>query len=278
MNRKEARTQFAEMISRDETSFELDRAALLIAAEEYPQLAIDTYLAKLDAFARRAREQDDRDGEPFERILRVSDLLFNTLGFRGNREDYYDARNSFLNDVIQRGKGIPITLSLILIEVARRIDLKLCGVGMPGHFLAKYDDDELEILIDPFNRGQLISRENCRELIKGMYGSQLSFQPSFLSALSKKQIITRMLHNLKGIYARTADHQKTLSVIERLLLIDPTAAGEIRDRGLIFFSLERYEQARSDLEEYLRCAPDAADAKEIGMRLGELRRRQARFN
>jgi regulator of sirC expression with transglutaminase-like and TPR domain len=278
MIRAEARQQFTEMISREDELIELDRAALLIAAEEDPQLEIENYLNLLDSFARRARELDSPEAEPLERITRLTDLLFNDLGFRGNVENYYDARNSFLNEVIDKRRGIPITLSVILIEIARRIGLKIQGVGMPGHFIAKYADDELEILIDPFNSGQVISEERCREIYEEMYGSEQNFRRSFLSAITKRQILNRMLLNLKSIYANSRSHQKTLSVIERLLLIDPRAVAEIRDRGLIHLSLDRYAEARDDLEKYLRLAPHAADTKEIRLKLGELRRRQARLN
>ncbi|MCI0339385.1 MAG: tetratricopeptide repeat protein [Acidobacteria bacterium] len=278
MTRGEARAQLTDMVSRDEKRLELDQTALLIAAEEYPNLEIKKYLDKLDSFAHQARELDDRNAEPLERIMWLSDLLFNDLGFRGNVENYSDARNSFLNDVIDRRTGIPITLSVIFLEVARRIGLKLFGVGMPGHFIVKYADDDLEILIDPFNGGRLLSEERCREMIEQMYGGTMSFHPSFLDAVTKKQILTRMLLNLKGIYARAMDNHKTLSVIERLLLVDPDAVAEIRDRGLVYFSLERYAQAQEDLEEYLRRAPKSEDAKEIKERIKELRQRQAQLN
>jgi regulator of sirC expression with transglutaminase-like and TPR domain len=278
MIRAEARQQFTEMILRDDEFIELDRAALLIAAEEYPQLEIETYLDMLDSYARRAQELGGRDAEPLERIMRLTDLLFNDLGFRGNLENYYDARNSLLNDVIDRRRGIPITLSVILIEIGRRIGLNLQGVGMPGHFISKYADDEIEILIDPYNRGQVISEERCREIFEEMYGSEQNFRRSFLSAVTKKQILTRILHNLKSIYANSKSHQKTLSVIERLLLIEPAAVAEIRDRGLTYLSLDRFAEARDDLEKYLQLAPNVADTKEIRVKLGELRRRQARLN
>jgi regulator of sirC expression with transglutaminase-like and TPR domain len=278
MIRKGVQDQLIEMLSGDEGSIELDRVGLLIAAEEYPQLEIEKYLGLLDSIAERARELDDRDGGPLERIRRLSAMVFKDLGFHGNVKNYYDARNSYLNEVIDRRTGIPITLSVILIEIARRIDLRLSGVGMPGHFLTKYADDELEIFIDPFNEGRVISLDGCREIFEGIHGSGSNFQHSFLVTVTKKQILTRMLLNLKGIYVRAKDHQKTLRVIEKLLLIDPAAAGEIRDRGLIYFSMDRYALAQADLEEYLRRVPNADDTKEIRTKLGELRRRQARLN
>ncbi len=278
MNRDEARSQFAEMARRDETSLELDRAALLIAAEEYPHLEIEYYLDRLDSFADQAMESDDQNDDPLGRIMRLSNLLFNELGFRGDTESYFDARNSFLNEVVDRRRGIPITLSVIFIEVARRIGLRLFGVGMPGHFIVKYVDDDSEIFVDPFNGGRLLSEESCREMVEQMYNGAMQFHPTFLKAATKKQILTRMLQNLKGVYARAMDNHKTLGVIERVLLINPNAAAEIRDRGLIYLSMGRYAQALQDLEEYLRRAPKAEDVKEIKERIGQLQRKQAGLN
>src|SRR5262245_21770761 len=159
MTKEEARAKFAEMVARSENELDLDRAALLIAAEEYPHLDVEKYLDQIGAFAERARSRDDLSADPLSRIMKLSDLVFGELGFRGNVEDYFDARNSFLNDVIDRCMGIPITLSVLYLEIARRIGLKLFGVGMPGHFIVKFVEDEHEILIDPFNGGKLLSEE-----------------------------------------------------------------------------------------------------------------------
>src|SRR5574341_1491294 len=152
MMKEEARARFAEVMARPENELELDRAALLIAAEGYPDLEVEIYLDQIDALAGMARERNAAD--PLVRIMRLGHLLFDELGFRGNVEDYFDARNSFLNNVIDRRTGIPITLSVVYIEVARRVGLNLFGVGMPGHFIVKYADEEREILIDPFNGGR----------------------------------------------------------------------------------------------------------------------------
>jgi len=284
MTKGEARAKFTEMVARNESDLELDRAALLIAAEEYPHLDVEKYLDQVGAFAELARARDDLYASPLSRIMRLGSLLFDELGFRGNVENYFDARNSFLNDVIDRRTGIPITLSVLYLEIARRIGLKLFGVGMPGHFIVKFVDDEHEILIDPFNGGRLLSEEKCREMIEEMYGGEMKFHPAFLYAVTKKQILTRMLQNLKGIYARAGERHKALEAIERALIIHsgggegPDAANEIRDRGLVYSGMGRYAMAMADLEEYLRQAPQAPDAKEIKERIGQLRQKQARLN
>lgn len=278
MTKEEARAKFAEMAARNENDLELDRAALLIAAEEYPHLEVEKYLDQLASFAELAGRRDERDADPLTRITRLSNFLSDESGFRGNVENYFDARNSFLNDVIDRRTGIPITLSVVYLEIARRIGLKLFGVGMPGHFVVKYADDDREILIDPFNGGRLLSEEKCREMIEELYSNEVKFHPAFLYAVTKKQILARMLQNLKGIYARADDHHKTLGAIERALLINPEAASEIRDRGLIYFGMERYAAALISLEDYLRRAPQAADSKEVKERIKQLRQRQAQLN
>jgi len=282
MTKIEARTQFAEAVAQDENHLELDRAALLIAAEEYPHLNVEKYLDHLDTFAATCRDEDISYADPFTQIMRISHRLFDELAFRGNTENYYDARNSFLSDVIDRRTGIPITLSVIYIEVARRIGIRLSGVGMPGHFLVKYSlstsQDRQEIFIDPFHGGCLLTEARCREMIAEMYNGTMEFQPAFLHSVTKKQILTRMLQNLKGIYTRAMDHHKTLSVIERLLLITPDSAVEIRDRGLVFSAMGRDAQARVDLEEYLRREPMAEDAGEVKKRILQSRQRLARLN
>lgn len=278
MQRTEARAQFAAQVARPEKELELDRAALWLAAEAYPQLKVETYLTQLDEIAARARQSDDPQALPLTRLLRLNDVLFTELGFHGNQTDYFDARNSFLNEVLERRCGIPITLSVVYVEIARRLGLTLYGVGMPGHFLVKYQDEQQEILLDPFNGGQLLTEDDCFQLILRMFQGKLVFQRSFLAAVSKKAILTRMLQNLKGIYARANDHFKTLGVIERLLLLAPAATNEIRDRGLVYAALERWNPAIEDLASYLRRAPQAADASAIKEKLIELKKQRARLN
>ncbi|MEO6726651.1 MAG: transglutaminase-like domain-containing protein [Blastocatellia bacterium] len=282
MTREEARARFAEAVVRDENDLELDQASLLIAAEEYPGLEIEDYLAQLDRLAEIAKTEDDSSASPLVRIMRLRHLLFDEWGFRGNTGNYHDARNSFLNQVIDRRTGIPITLSVIYLEVARRIGLKLFGVGMPGHFIVKYPSDlsadEQEIFVDPFHGGRLLTEEQCRKIIDEAYKGEMKFQSAFLRAVTRKQILIRMLQNLKAIYANALDHHKMLSVIERILLITPDAITEIRDRGLVLFARSRYSEARVDLEEYLRRKPMAEDVAEIKKQLSQLRQRQALLN
>ena len=277
MNQLEARAQFTAQLQRDEAALELDRAALLIAAESYPSLDVESYLRQLDELAAQARKNDIPHASPVTRILRLNELIYGEWGFHGNAEDYYDARNSFFNEVLDRRTGIPITLAVVYLEIARRLGLTLHGVGMPGHFIVKYQDPDEELFIDPFNEGRLLSEEDCFRMILQMYQGRVVFERRLLDAVTKRQILARMLQNLKGIYARANDHAKTLSAIERVMLIH-SAAEELRDRGLVLAALHRYPPAIADLESYLRTKPEPEEAKAIQEKLKELKQRQAQWN
>ena len=280
MTKDEARQQFTTLIAGHESGLELDRASLLLAAEEYPAMQVEEYLAQLDALAEDARRRIILGElfEPLECATALAAYLFYEGRFTGNSKDYFAARNSFLNDVLDRGSGIPITLSVVFIEVARRLSIKLLGVGMPGHFLVKYNDDEQEVFFDPFNGGRVLTAANCRALIEQLYEGRMTFEHAFLHAITKKQILRRMLQNLKNVYANASDLHKLLGVIERLLILTPDALCEIRDRGLTYYGLKKYSQARVDLETYLHRLPQAEDKKRMKEVLNDIRQRQAQLN
>jgi regulator of sirC expression with transglutaminase-like and TPR domain len=224
---------FTEAMTGPENRLDLARAALLIASEEYPGLDILRYVAKLEAMAAAVRPAVTTTDDPILKIEYLNAYLFEERGFRGNAENYYDPRNSFLNDVVDRRLGIPITLSIIYMEVGRRVGMPLRGVGMPGHFIMRYAEPEEDIYIDPFNKGRILSRQACEELIQQLYGEPVPFQETFLAPVSKKQILARMLMNLKAIYIHIKDYLKALSVVERLLIIQPDAEQEMKDRAAL---------------------------------------------
>jgi regulator of sirC expression with transglutaminase-like and TPR domain len=251
---------------------DLSRAALAIAQHEYPMLRPEPYLARLDELGKRARGFAGEESDPYRLIAAINYVLFKQEGFRGNRDDYYDPRNSFLNDVIERKTGIPITLSVLYLEVARRAGLKLHGVGFPGHFLVKYHEDDEEIVIDPFDKGEVRTLEDIHALLDGLYSGKVAFRPEFLAPVTNRQIVHRMLNNLKGIYLSEDNPLKALSAAERLVILEPSSAPEIRDRGRLYLKLECFQQAISDFEAYLRLAPDASDADEIREQVVELKK------
>ncbi len=266
-----ARRAFAELAALDEALFPLDRTALTVCLEEHPNLDIDAYLRHLDTLAARVEVLLGQDRAPSNVLNCMREILFVQEGLRGNTDDYYDPRNSFLNDVLDRKLGIPISLSLIYIEVARRISFPAFGVGFPGHFIVKHMDKERELLIDPFNGGRILTESQCQELLDRVYGGAVQVQPSFLQVMGKKPIISRMLFNLKGIYYQKEEYTKALSVVERILMLNPGTPSEIRDRGLLYMQTSLFAKALADLEYYLATAISPQDASNIEGHIKTLR-------
>jgi regulator of sirC expression with transglutaminase-like and TPR domain len=269
---------FARLVSRPERTIDLAEAALLIAKEEYPGLEVDCYLSRLDAMATEVRAQMGQTGDPHRLIAALNAYLFQDQGFHGNTDDYYNPRNSFLNEVLDRRTGIPITLSTVYMEVGRRVGFRLHGVGMPGHFMVKYVAPDEEIVIDPFNGGAILSPADCQRILDRVYDGKLAFEPRFLATVGTRQILVRMLNNLKAIYFNAQEYAKALAAVERLLILDPRSATEIRDRGLLSSQLKRYADATADLERYLKLAPGAEDTQVIRDHLRSIRERVASMN
>ena len=263
-------SEFRQAADRPEEQIDLGRAALTIALPEYPNLDISEYLSRVDRFAVEVMNRSGADADVLRSIAALNFVLFSEHRFRGNRDDYYDPKNSFLNQVIERKTGIPITLSVLYMEVAERVGLRLDGVGFPGHFMVKTSRADNEIVIDPFNGGEIKSRDDLDAMLQQMYGGKLDFRAEFLAPVSKKQILRRMLTNLKAIYAKANDLVKTLAALDRLLILDPGSAEDTRDRGVIYSRLECFGQAKDDFERYLQLAPDAEDAAAVREQLIEL--------
>lgn len=274
---KNIRGRFAEIVSREDDAINLAEAALLIAAEEYPRLDVELYLERLDYFADLAREQAIDARGAIDVITALNATLFERLGFRGNRENYYDPRNSYLNEVIGRRTGIPITLTVVYIEVAKRIGFPVKGVGLPFHFIAKHEAEGGDLFIDPFNAGGLLGSAGCDALITRMSGGKLDLRPEHLEAVTRKQILTRMLSNLLGVHS-ASDHRRALAAIDRILLINPGSAPHIRDRGLLLATVGDRTDAIRELERYLELASNAPDAHAIREQIKSIRQSQARLN
>jgi regulator of sirC expression with transglutaminase-like and TPR domain len=266
-----ARKAFTQIAALDEELFALDRAALTLCLEDYPALDIDEYLRRLDTLAVRAEVLIGQDRSTGNVLNCLHEALFVQEGLRGNAEDYYDPRNSFLNDVLDRKQGIPISLSIIYIEVARRINFPVFGVGFPGHFLVKHLEGGRELLIDPFSGGRILTENHCQELLDRVYGGALSVQPAYLQAMDKKAIISRMLFNLKGIYYQKEEYPKALAVVERILMLNPGTPSEIRDRGLLYMQTSLFAKALADLEYYLATASSPQDTSNIEGHIKTLR-------
>ena len=271
-----ARTLFQALVARPVVP--LDEAALAIAAEEYPGLDAAAYLARLDALGERVRRLAPAPLRAATTLKAVREVLFDEAGFRANEKAYYDPRNSYLNEVLERHLGIPISLSLLFIEVARRAGLRLAGVGFPGHFLVKLVPEAgPEIFIDPYNGGELLTGEECVARFKAVAQGR-EFDPRWLQAVTPHQILSRMLHNLKRIYVEQNDDVRAFWIIDRLLVLAPDATDEIRDRGLVSARLGLKPAAARDLAHYLEAHPTAADAGEVRTLLASLQRAPSMLN
>ena len=260
--------QFVALAESDQ-EIDLAEAALLIAATEYPQLDIAEQLKVLDSLAAGASQRLGELRDPLYCVNKLSEYLFDEVGFSGNDDDYYDPRNSFLNEVLDRRIGIPISLSLVCIEVGKRLDIPLVGVGMPGHFLLKHRDEE-ELFIDPFHRGILLSEEECAQRLREITQTDILWDSRLLSQVSNRDFITRMLRNLKGIYLQIQDFERSLAMIDRIVVLQPNVVEERRDRGLVRFQLGRYEDAREDLRLYLESAPPGTDTEDVQRIFGQI--------
>lgn len=269
---KEARLRFAALAAGPDDGLDLAEAALLIAAEEYPGLDVAAYTRRLDHLAEEARSRLSGvpSDQPEEVVRRFHAFLYREAGFRGNEADYYDPRNSFLNEVLDRRTGIPISLATVYVEVARRLEVAVRGVGFPGHFLAKWELGDREIVVDPFY-GSIVSEEDCRRLLQRLSNGQVAFRRELLAPLPVRLMLVRMLANLKGVWVKRGDWERAISAIDRILLLVPRAPQEVRDRGLLWLKLECYRPALKDLESYLAAAPEAPDAPAIAEQLTTLR-------
>ena len=276
---------------------DLVRPALLIPLLEFPQLDATPYLARLDAMGVEAatrlaaRGLDPRTSSADALIAELNGYLFKDQGFSGNRERYDDPRNSFLNEVLERRTGIPITLGLVYLEVARRAGVRIVGINFPGHFLLRSPSSHSapgfreELIIDPFHGGALLSESDCRRLLQKHIGADAAFDPTLLAPATKPQILTRMLLNLKRIYVRMRSFPQAHDVTRMLLAVDPPALTELRDRGLLAYHLDDFSGALRDLQHYLELTSSepadtemTSDYDQIWEHVKTLRRRVASFN
>ena len=271
------RSRFAKIIALPDERINLAEATLLIAATEYPRLDVAAYLEKIDRIADVARDRIAFAVDDSDYISALNTTLFEDYDFKGNLENYYDPRNSYFNEVIDRRTGIPITLSVLYIEVARRIGFAVEGVGMPGHFIVRHQGAEKTIYIDPFNSGRVLGERGFEELVAKSGGGRKGLQPEHLLPVTKRQILTRMLANLLGIYAQS-DHRRALAIIERILLIQPDSPTHIRDHGLLLALVGQAPQALAELERYLRMEPDSADAELVREQIKTIKKDRAKLN
>jgi len=268
---------FAELLTRDH--FSLARACFLIAQDEYPEVEPESWMPRLMHMAEVVRSRCPADAFAEQKVVALNHYLFQELGLRGNTEDYYDPRNSYLNEVLERKLGIPITLSIIYIEIGRQLGLRLHGLSFPGHFLVKLKLNRGNLILDPFAGGEPQSERDLRARLKPVLRDSAADRlEHYLAPASSRDIIARLLRNLKRIYLERGQYDKALTVMQRMPLVVPESAEELRDRGLIYAELDCFRAAQGDLENYLRRRPDAPDAMEMHAKLVELKSASARLN
>ena len=259
----------------------LAEGALLIAAGEYRDLDVARYLDRIDEMGATLRRRLRSDISTTDALIALNHYVFEDLGFRGNTDDYYDPRNSFLNDVIDRKLGIPITLSVLYIEIGRRIGLPLHGVSFPAHFLVKCVLREGAIILDPYARGASLGMHDLQERLKGIVAdAELPSEllTSMLTATGPKEIFVRILRNLRAIYMTKGDRLKALSTCDRIIVLLPEEPAEYRDRGELYLELECFRAALADFKDYLRLNPLAEDQGLVKRRIAELEPLAARLN
>lgn len=277
---------FAQLIARDDSRIDLARACLLIAQDAYPGLDVERYMGEIERMAIRLRGRLPQTGGAEERVVALNQFLYGDLGYWGNTEDYDDPRNSYLNEVIERKTGIPITLSILYMEVGRRIGLPLEGVSFPGHFLVRLKLRGGMLVLDPFSGGAPQSEDELRRRIKRVIPDGVADDlpaadlplDQFLEAATNRQILSRVLRNLKRVYRESDKPERMLDVLNRMLLVTPDASAELRDRGLVYQRLECYRAALKDLTDYSEREPDAPDLDEVRGKLLELSALCARLN
>jgi regulator of sirC expression with transglutaminase-like and TPR domain len=261
----------------DVTPGRLDYGAMEIAAIEFPGIEPEPYVAMLDNHAQTlgSRVGPEAPGEDF--VTAAGEYFFGEVGLAGDPE-YQDPRNSCLNEVLTRRLGIPISLSLVYLEVARRLQRPVRGIGLPGHFVVKYDDGRYSTFIDPFGGGTLMGAMECFELASKATDTKVPYDPAFLAPVNESQIFRRMLNNLRWVYLQRQEYGKALQVLDLLLRAFPDAADEHKQRAVVRWQLSNASGARADFERYLALAGDPPDRQEVEELLMDLRKYLAALN
>jgi len=265
-----ARAAFARLVKVPDAEMDLAEGALWIAAEEYPNLRVPAYLEKVDRLGAELHNRVRTETDPVRVVEICTDFLFREQRFHGESEAYADVRNSYLNDVIDRRIGIPVTLATIYLAAGERAGLPVRGVGMPGHFLVRYQGGHAPAIFIDAASGRALDRAGCEALLEETYQGQVSMRPAFLRPVLKRQILARILNNLKTTFMAQGDLHRAIAASDRIILADPHLTSEWRDRGMIEFQLRRDGEALRDFNKYLSLRPEPEDADRIRSMKNEL--------
>jgi regulator of sirC expression with transglutaminase-like and TPR domain len=271
------RHQFAEIASKP-GEIDLAKAALLIAKIAYPRLDEQQYTGRLEQMGDLLKSRTETFGTPEAILGEFNRLLFENEGFRGNREAYYDPDNSFLNKVMDRKLGIPISLAVVCIEVGRRSGMDIRGISLPGHFIIGYFHQEKTYYLDPFNRGILLEENDCRNEMMIRYGNRISFSPKYLQSVGPRRILTRMLRNLKAIYLNLGHDIHAFEMIHWILTLDPGSPDELLERGYLYERMGNPDGAVKDLTRWAEQFPESANTEKIWKKIKQLRHQPSRLH
>ena len=272
-------TTFAREVKQAGSGLSPARAGLLFAREiVYPELLPSTAMRLLEDLAAESRRAVAVHYSPEARGIGLAEYLFATAGFRGNTTDYADPRNSYLNQVLERRLGLPISLSVIFLEIGWRLGLPVAGVGMPGHFIVSVEGEDGPVYLDPFHGGRRLAVDDCRQLVEAALGSQGAFNPAWLAPTAPREIVARMLNNLRAFYASVEDWPLAIAVLNCLQALQPDAAEHLRDLGLLHYRNGAFRKASELFNEYLVLCPNAEDAESVRDGRNRLWEELARLN
>jgi len=268
MNAK-TKVELEQALSLSDKQINLAEAALMVAQLEYPQLDIKNYLLQIQQMADEISHRLPASPSAGDTLNQLNQVLFVEKGFSGNRDNYYDPRNSFLNDVIDRKMGIPISLSILYLQLGESLGLPLAGVSFPGHFLVKLDLDDGAIILDPYYGGISLSEDDLYERLQDFYGDKFKREDTFslLESSSKQDIVTRIMRNLRNLYMHDGDWEKALLMADMMVDFDTDKADVIKSRAAIYDKLECGLAALNDYKSYLKMKPNAADTMKIRERI-----------
>ncbi|MFQ5766632.1 MAG: SirB1 family protein [Acidobacteriota bacterium] len=265
-------SRFSHLVTRPSHDVPLAEASLEISRDEHPDLDVASYLARLDELAEMARDRIPGGGSPRKRLEALGRFLGREQDFRGDEARLDKPDNAYLDRTLDRRRGLPVTLSVIYLSLARRLHLHLAGVSMPLRFIVRLVGEDPALFIDPFNRGEVLDRDGCSRLLLEISRGEMDLQPEFLIPVSSRMVLHRILYDLKLVHLRRRDPRRARKVVDLILTLHPDAAGELRDRGMLAYSCLLFGEAVADLEQYLEMAPHSKDATAIRARLASLRR------
>ena len=278
MSDSDHRSDFVRLVQQPEPAIDLARAALHVAAESDPNVDVDGEMHQLDSWAAELRGRLEPGWNNLQKLARLRAFVFEELGFRGDRTDYYSPSNSLLHQVLKRRRGVPLTLGIVMLELGWRIGIPFEGVGFPGHFLVRLTGEEADLLLDPFRRGMSVDERDCKQMLLEATNGKLEFEPELLVSVGKRAMLTRLLTNLKGAYLRAGSDDLALTTVDKLLVLQPDDIEEVRDRGLLLYRLARYYPALTCLEQYLEALPAARDRATIERHMTALKQLMASLN